>query len=110
MHFKPARMDSLLDCFLEKQLSKISAVSKIMQYHSPAILVIRQCPKLFFERFYPAPVHTHGEYGAEFVVFQLGPDIRNNSRNKNIENNSVPVRGTGRKAENGKRMKIQKMG
>lgn len=35
-------------------------------------------------------------YGGEFVVFQLGSDIRNNSRNKNTGNNStVPsVRGT----------------
>lgn len=40
------------------------------------------------------------------------PDIRNNSRNKNTGNNStvLSVRETDGKAENGKRMKMQKTG
>lgn len=56
--------------------------------------------KVIFRKilFYPF-ILKENKYGGEFVVLQLGPDIRNNSRNKNTENNSATllVRGTGEK-------------
>lgn len=63
-------------------------------------------PKVIFRKVRLLPlVHSQAGYGGEFVAFQLGPDIRNNSRNKNTGNNStiLSVRGNERKAENGER-------
>lgn len=70
-----------------------------MQYPSPASLVIRQCPKLFFERFLPWPFILAKNTEGNLLSFSSDPAIRNNSRNKNTGNNSatLPVRGTGEK-------------
>lgn len=112
MHFKLMRIDSLLGCFLEKQLSKISTVSKIMQYHSPAILVIRRCPKLFFEKILSCPLileeNTVGNLlsSSSLLIYAITPAIKTERITRPRRRYAVRTKSR----EKGKRMKIQKMG